>query len=90
MLKVVFNIIFTVEAFLRLISYIPCTVIHRSALFWLDIITVLPLYLRMFLYPQSMTADGYLSKAGAGITIRVIDALAAFRMRAEITPDEDE
>jgi hypothetical protein len=46
MLKLGFNAIFTVEAILRIISFIPIRVIHHSTLVWLDIITVLPVYLR--------------------------------------------
>lgn len=80
MLKVVFNIIFTVEAVLRIVSFIPFSGTLRSSYVWLDIITCLPLYLRMFLAPTSMTAENYLSKTGAGITIRAIEALSGFRI----------
>ena len=34
----------------------------------------------MFLYPDSLLSDNYLSKAGAGITIRVLEALASLRL----------
>ena len=54
----------------------PC----KNTYVLLDVITVLPLYLRLFLYPDSMKAQNYLSKAGAGITIRIFEAFGAFRI----------
>ena len=80
LLKLLFNIFFTIEAVLRLVSYLPLRRIHRSGYVWLDLLTCLPLYLRMFVSPDSMTADNYLTKVGAGVTIRLIDSLACFRI----------
>lgn len=78
--KLIFNAIFTVEALLRIASFQPLLKIYRDPLMWLDVLTVLPVYLRVLIYPDSMDATSYLNKEGAGITIRVIEALAAFRI----------
>ena len=80
MAKILFNIIFSVETFFRIMCHIPFKTVHKNTYVLLDVITVLPLYLRLFLYPDSMKAQNYLSKAGAGITIRIFEAFGAFRI----------
>jgi hypothetical protein len=78
--KILFNIIFSIEAAVRIVCYIPFKTVHRSTYVWLDLVTCLPLYMRLFLYPDSYKPENYLSKAGAGITIRVMEAMAGFRI----------
>lgn len=80
MIKMGFNFFFTIEALLRIVCFIPLRQCHRSAYVWLDLISIFPFYVRMFLYPDSLSADNYLSKSGAGITIRVFEALASLRL----------
>lgn len=80
MAKVVLNIVFTVETAVRIICYIPLGSIHKSGYIWLDVVTCIPLYFRVLLYPASFTPRNYLSKAGTGITIRVMEAISGFRI----------
>ena len=75
-----FNLFFTVEAVLRVVSFIPFHRLLHSGYVLLDFISVTPFYVRMFLYPVSLESDNYLSKAGAGISIRVFEALGALRL----------
>ena len=79
-IKIGFNLLFTAEMLVRIFTFIPFRSALRSGYVWLDILTVLPLYLRMMLYPSSMEEANYLTKAGAGITIRVVDSFVAFRI----------
>ena len=39
LVKIAFNVIFSIEAVLRIVSYIPCRAVHRSSYVWLDIAT---------------------------------------------------
>ena len=77
--KLIFNCIFTVEALLRIMTFTPFHAVHKSLFVWLDLLTVAPLWIRFAVLPQSMTVAEYLNKMG-GITIRGIEALAAFRI----------
>jgi hypothetical protein len=62
-LKILFNTFFTLEAALRVATFIPFKSVLRSGFVWLDLLTVFPLYARMLLYPDSMTTQGYLNKS---------------------------
>ena len=77
--KICFNIIFSVEALMRIVTFVPLRRIHRSYFVWLDLVTVSPLWLRMVIDPASMRAAEYLSK-NSPFYMRVIEACAAFRI----------
>ena len=53
-----FNIFFSLEAALRVASYIPLRRAFRDPFVWLDFCTIMPLYMRIVFYPASMQAGG--------------------------------
>ena len=45
--KTAFNVFFTLEALTRVITYTPLREACRSAILWLDVLTVLPFWVRL-------------------------------------------
>ena len=62
-----------------IVTFMPFRRVYRSPFVWLDLLTIMPLYLRMFLYADTMTAATYLEKQG--YTIRIIEVPS--RLEAE-------
>ena len=46
MLSFVFNVLFTLEALLRVATYLPLRAAWRDASLWLDCVTVIPFWVR--------------------------------------------
>eukprot|EP00966_Prymnesium_polylepis_P225852 5223939-Prymnesium_polylepis.1 len=79
-MKVLFNIIFTLEMVLRLATYVPCVEAGRDPYVLLDVLSVVPFWVRVTLYGQTMAQDKYLTKEGAGMGIRVLEAVSSVRL----------
>ena len=52
--KNVLNVAFTIEAALRVSSYMPLSKAHRSIILWLDVLTVVPFWLRLLILPSTL------------------------------------
>ena len=75
-----FNVVFSFEAGLRFVSYYPLSSGGRDPILYLDVLTVLPFWLRLLVHPSSMTPDGYLDVSRRGMTIRVLEAFSSLRL----------
>lgn len=56
-MKLGLNALFTIEALLRIISSIPLRTACRNHYIWLDIMTVMPVYVRLLLAPTSFSPE---------------------------------
>ena len=84
-----FAMIFTCESVLRVATFTPFHRVWRTPLLWLDVLTVLPFWLRLCLAPGSLTPATYLSRATGGDDdaywsparlLRVFGSLASWRL----------
>ena len=68
------------EALARTLSFVPLRRVYKDVFCWLDIITVIPFWIRFFVYPASLTPEFYLDNTTRSMTIRVLESLAMFRL----------
>jgi hypothetical protein len=77
-----FNIFFTAEAFVRVLCYEPtrAAALH-DAFIWLDVLTILPFWLRVGCYPHTLTPAHYLISTGnKSDWLRLVEACASLRL----------
>lgn len=83
--EILFNSIFTCEALLRVATYTPFRHVWRMPMLWLDVLTILPFWLRLWVVPASFAPDAYLSRHShpnddVSFMIRVVGTLASWRL----------
>eukprot|EP00966_Prymnesium_polylepis_P065006 1508369-Prymnesium_polylepis.2 len=79
-LKQLFSFFFSIEMILRLVSYVPCSSAPYDVYVWLDVLQVVPFWIRFLMYSDSMSTAKYLTKEGAGMGIRVLEAISSARL----------
>ena len=74
-----FNVIFTLEAAARVLTYQPMRFALRSPILWLDVLTVVPFWVRLTVDPGCFTpANYYLRKPTAlDFLLRILESLAS-------------
>ena len=77
--KVGFNVFFNVESFVRIWSFFPRERAWADPFVWLDALTLIPFYLRVGFYPETLfgAASASLSQAGRPLHMRLLEAHAA-------------
>ena len=74
LLRFYLNALFSVEALLRIIGHVPLRRALYDRTLWLDFISVVPFWLRVFIYPESVTAAGYLLRLSRPAWLRVLES----------------
>ena len=78
--KFVFQGFYTIETVLRFVTFIPFHQSIRDPFVWLDVVTVLPFWIRLLTVPASLTPANYLDSTIRPMTLRVFEGLAMFRL----------
>lgn len=81
--RFVVNVVFSAEAVLRVASHVPFNQTYKSVYIWLDVLTVVPFWLRLLLLPSTLLEkEHYFDRGDGGVAeaIRVLDALASIRL----------
>ena len=80
--KVGFNIFFNVESFIRIWSFFPRERAWADPFVWLDALTLIPFYLRVGFYPETLfdASKASLSQANRPLRMRLLEACQSFRM----------
>jgi hypothetical protein len=79
-MRVYFIGFFTFEAALRMLSNAPLTRSLCQPMFYLDLLVVLPFWLRLLLYPDSVHVATYLVPHARPVWLRVFEAAGEFRL----------
>ena len=72
--------VFTFELVLRCISFSPLRKALAEPFVWLDIVCIVPFWVRVFMYPTSVTSAGYLLRHNRPLVIRTLESVAMFRL----------
>ena len=75
-----FNVLFTLEGMLRVLSHYPVKRALKDAFFYLDVLTITPFWLRLIVHPTSLREAAYLDLVDRSMSIRVLEALSSFRL----------
>lgn len=78
--RVYFNVVFTIEWTLRIVGHVPLSGVLRDPVFYLDTLSVLPFWIRFFLYPDSVSTAGYLIRHGRPRWVRFLESAGTFRL----------
>ena len=78
--NIIFNVLYTVEAILRFAAYPTACESFKDPFFLLDLTTVIPFWLRLLIYPNSMTPDGYIITIERGMPMRVLEGFSSLRL----------
>ena len=78
--RLFYQIFYTIEAGLRVVSFIPFRKVYKDEMVMLDVLTVVPFWLRFAFYPESLTAEHYLDNTSRSMSIRIMESMAAIRL----------
>ena len=78
--RLYFNTAFTCEAAVRIFAHIPVWRAARDPTVWLDMLSILPFWIRWTLYPQSVTKTSYLLRSARPMWIRFFESAGNFRL----------
>ena len=80
--KIGFNFFFNVESFIRIWSFFPREEAWKDPFTWLDVLTLIPFYVRVGFYPDTLfdATSASLSQAGRPLRMRLLEACQSFRM----------
>ena len=73
------NLVFTIEALMRVVSHMPFLRAYRSPILWLDVLTVVPFWVRLIWLPNTLKLGEYFDRSHDDV-IRVLDAFTALRL----------
>ncbi len=78
--KIFFNVCFTLEALARVATYIPLSQAVQAPSLWLDVLTVVPFWVRVVTAPDSLSPDVYSERSADEYWLRVFESLATLRL----------
>ena len=76
--RYVINVIFSLEAFARILCYQPMRAAWRDPFTWLDLLTIVPFWSRRLLYPESLSPSAYLERSEGAALMKAVRVLEAF------------
>jgi hypothetical protein len=79
-LRIYFNVFFTVEATLRVAGHIPIRRSLTDPVLFLDIWSVLPFWVRLLAFPKSITPGQYLVRHSRPLTVRTFESIGMIRL----------
>ena len=79
-LRVTFNAFFTVEVMVRAVCYVPISDAWRDPFQWIAFAAVVPFWVRVIGYPNSLTAEAYLDERALPDAVRLCEALSSLRL----------
>jgi hypothetical protein len=71
---------FSVEALVRTLTFVPFRRAYTDVFVWLDILTVIPFWSRLILYPDSLTPEYYLDNAARSMLVRILESISMVRL----------
>ena len=79
--KYAYNLFFTAEAVVRINTYQGTTRrVYHDVFIWLDLVAVVPFWLRIFFYPSTMATDEFLNTQNRALSIRFLESLGSARL----------
>ena len=75
-----FNILFTIEAVLRVSCYIPAKAAVYDVFVWLDWLTIIPFWVRRLGFSSTLNGNIYLETSQREEALRIFEALCSLRL----------